>query len=337
VSLGKWAEFQRHLAAKGRLSAERQQRLDRLHGWSWNLRDSKWERAFGLLLLYVEHNGNARVPKKFVIDGYPLGAWVDDQRVRHGKGILDNDRKDRLGVLPGWSWEPTTDRWEEGFRHLQEFVKRHGHAMVKRRELIEGFLLGRWCSKQRTRNAKGLLEERRWSRLDALPGWSWDVHADRWEEGYSHLLLFVDQHGRSRVAQAEMLDGYPLGTWVAKQRSDHAKGVLGRDRAERLKALPTWSWTPQRISGRTRTNASLITSTADLLVNDRLLCLHRPTRRREHWPGGPRPCVQTGSRPACALRRAGPPSAGAKGREVDHRHAEEQAVAALRPPPTLAC
>jgi hypothetical protein len=112
VSLGKWAEFQRHLAAKGRLSAERQQRLDRLHGWSWNLRDSKWERAFGLLLLYVEHNGNARVPKKFVIDGYPLGAWVDDQRVRHGKGILDNDRKDRLGVLPGWSWEPTTDRWE---------------------------------------------------------------------------------------------------------------------------------------------------------------------------------------------------------------------------------
>jgi hypothetical protein len=36
ASLGKWAEFQRHLAAKGRLSAERQQRLDRLHGWSWN-------------------------------------------------------------------------------------------------------------------------------------------------------------------------------------------------------------------------------------------------------------------------------------------------------------
>jgi hypothetical protein len=177
-----------------------------------------------------------------VIDGYPLGAWVDDQRVRYGQGILANDRKERLAVLPGWSWEPTTDRWETGFRHLQEFVNRHGHARVKGSELIDGYPLGRWCSKQRTRNAKGLLEERRWSRLDALPGWSWDVHADRWEEGYSHLLLFVDQHGHSRVAQTDVQDGYPLGTWVAKQRSEHTKGVLSRDRAERLKALPKWSW-----------------------------------------------------------------------------------------------
>jgi hypothetical protein len=123
-------------------------------------------------------------------------------------------------------------------------VKRHGHARVKRRELIDGYLLGRWCSKQRTRNAKGLLEKNRWSRLDALPGWSWDVHADRWEEGYSHLLLFVDQHGHSRVPQAEVLDRYPLGIWVAKQRSEHTKGVLSRDRGERLKALPKWSWNP---------------------------------------------------------------------------------------------
>jgi superfamily II DNA or RNA helicase len=244
VSLGRWAEFQRHLAAKGTLSAERRQRLERLHGWSWNLRDSKWERAFDLLLQYVDHNGNARVPKKIVIDGYPLGAWVDDQRVRYAKGVLDNDRKERLGVLPGWSWEPTTDRWEEGFRHLQEFVKRYGHARVKGDEMIDEYPLGRWCSKQRTRNAKGLLEERRWSRLGALPGWSWDVHADRWEEGYSHLLLFVDQQGHSRVPQSEELDGYPVGIWVAKQRSEHTKGVLGSDRAERLKSLPKWSWNP---------------------------------------------------------------------------------------------
>ena len=242
VSLGRWAEFQRHLAVKGTLSTERQQRLDRLHGWSWNLRDSKWERAFTLMLQYVEHYGDARVPKKFVTDDYPLGAWVDDQRVRYGQGILDNDRKERLGVLPGWSWEPTTDRWEEGFRHLQEFVKRRGHARVKESELIDGYPLGRWCSKQRRRNAKGPLEERRWSRLEALPEWSWDVHADRWEEGYSHLLLFVDQHGHSRVTQTDVQDGYPLGTWVAKQRSDHAKGVLSSDRAGRLEALPKWSW-----------------------------------------------------------------------------------------------
>lgn len=244
VSLGRWAEFQRHLAAKGALTAERQKRLDGLHGWSWNLRDSKWERAFDLLLQYIDNTGNARAPKKLMIDGYPLGAWVDDQRVRYGMGVLEKDRKARLGVLPGWSWEPTIDRWEEAFRYLEEFVNRHGHARVKGDEVIDGHPLGRWCSKQRTRNAQGLLGIDRRSRLDAMPEWTWDVHADRWEEGYAHLLLFVNQHGHSRVPQSEVLDRYPLGIWVAKQRSEHTKGVLSRNRAERLQAQPKWSWNP---------------------------------------------------------------------------------------------
>lgn len=154
ASLGRWCDFQRYLYAKGTLSAERQQRLQDLDGWSWNLRDSKWEKAFQLLLRYVDGEGDARVPKKLMFDGYPLGAWVDDQRVRYLTGILDSDRKDRLERLPGWSWEPTADRWEEGFRHLQEFLTRHGHARVTGNVMVNGYALGRWVSKQRARHAK---------------------------------------------------------------------------------------------------------------------------------------------------------------------------------------
>ena len=48
----------------------------------------------------------------------------------HAKGTLDADRQRRLQDLPGWTWDPYADKWEEGFRRLLDYVERHGHARV---------------------------------------------------------------------------------------------------------------------------------------------------------------------------------------------------------------
>ena len=44
--------------------------------------------------------------------------WVNTQRTRHAKGTLDADRQHRLQDLPGWTWDPYADQWEEGFSRL---------------------------------------------------------------------------------------------------------------------------------------------------------------------------------------------------------------------------
>ncbi len=101
-----------------------------------------------------------------------------------------------------------------------------------------GYRLGSWVSQQRTRRPA----PDRAARLEALPGWTWDVLVEWWEEGFECLRRFVELEGHARVPRAWVMDGFRLGQWVQVQRSTYATGQLAPDRVDRLKALPGWIW-----------------------------------------------------------------------------------------------
>lgn len=173
--LGMWVQSQRQNQAKGTLSRDQRIRLEKLPGWDWRPRDSRWEDSFRRLQKYVRKNGHACPPQTFEDeDGYRLGTWVNLQRQIFAKGFLSSEQRDRLEKLPGWKWTPRDALWEEAFRRLLEYEKENGHASPPQTYISDdGYRLGAWVSQQRQRHKKGILAPDRYERLTKVPGWEW--------------------------------------------------------------------------------------------------------------------------------------------------------------------
>lgn len=78
-------------------------------------------------------------------------------------------------------------------------------------------------------------------RLERLPGWSWERQRDRWDHGFERLVEFVHSEGHCVVpVEHQCPDGYRLGHWVRKQRSN-TEGLTD-DRLARLEAIAGWIW-----------------------------------------------------------------------------------------------
>ncbi|OBF65975.1 helicase [Mycobacterium sp. 852002-51971_SCH5477799-a] len=240
--LGTWINNQRRLEAADKLSADRRKRLEELRGWTWSARDDWWEDGFDELVAYVNRHGNSRVPQSYrTANGFQLGTWVQTQRNQFAESSFDLGRRRRLEELPGWAWNTRDARWEEGFHQL----KRYGARPPKTYVTPEGYPLGKWAARQRQWRAEGTLSADRVRRLQKLPGWTWDaIHDARWEAGYDHLRVYVQEYGDALISQSyKAPDGYRLGAWVGQQRLKYRKNTLETDRVHRLEKVSGWQWT----------------------------------------------------------------------------------------------
>lgn len=95
---------------------------------------------------------------------------------------------------------------------------------------------------QRIYHFKGTLAAEGERRLEKQPGWTWNPHADQWEEGFKRLLDYIECNGDARVPSLYTIDNYRLGQWVGLQRGKRTKGTLDADRERRLQELPGWTW-----------------------------------------------------------------------------------------------
>lgn len=235
--LGGWISTQR--VKHQSMSPERISRLEALPGWCWNAVEQQWEEGFLHLKEFVGREGHAKVTANYKTpDGFKLGSWVKIQR--RPKDNISPERKVRLEALPGWSWDTHTDKWEDGYRHLQEYAKNEGHTkVVKDYKAADGYRLGQWVGVQRRIRNEISLE--RTTRLEAMPGWSWNVFSDNWEEGFRYLKEFVERDGHAKVVKNfKTTNGFHLGSWVDGQRQN--KNQISLEQKNRLEALPGWTW-----------------------------------------------------------------------------------------------
>lgn len=117
--------------------------------------EARIETGFAHLWGYVKEHGTARVPRSYTSpDGYRLGNWIHRRRECQGR----DPRLDRLlESLPGWTWAPFEQRFEENVRCLE--------AAIESDRLAGDRALMGWLSCQRVRARSGRLAQERLERL----------------------------------------------------------------------------------------------------------------------------------------------------------------------------
>jgi hypothetical protein len=234
---GRGPRFRKPLCSTGRLGPERAARLEALAGWSWTPKADSWERNFALLEAFAARERHSRVPSKTTA----LGQWVSVQRGAFRKGQLPAEKIERLEALPGWSWNVISEQWESSFQLLQAFAKREGHARVPPNTTA----LGRWVSTQRQEYKKGRLSPEQVERLEGVPGWSWNVISEQWQETFAVLERIVARIGTAAQLPKDYVeDGIRIGQWIGTQRVAWKAGSLPAQQVALLEGLSGWSWEP---------------------------------------------------------------------------------------------
>jgi hypothetical protein len=229
--------------------------------------DGLWEQRLAALLAFQARHGHANVPRGWAEDP-KLATWVLNQRRLLRTGILRLDRQRRL-EQSGISWAGADERrreqqetWDRMLGALRAYHRLHGHLNVPRGWAAEPTLAG-WLATQRFLRKRGDLVEERERRLAELdPEWHRgrdprvrtgtsrvrESRSQAWDRGFAALERYRQSHGDCAVPTRWPKDG-KLARWVVRQRLLRKRGILSRDRVDRLTRLG-FEW-----SGRTRRTA----------------------------------------------------------------------------------
>jgi hypothetical protein len=214
-------------------------KLESLKGWSWNAHESSWNEGYDQLSEFIKVHGHGSPAGSYITnDGYKLGAWVSKQRDK--KNPPTQSQVQRLNELPSWTWDPQSDKWEEGYSNLLKYLKEHGDCLVTEPyKTPAGYPLGGWVKYQRKK--KNELSIDRLSRINLIKGWSWDPNSDKWEATFLKLVEYQKQFGNCLVPKEyRTSDGTNLGGWVSVLRVERNK--LPQEKKARLEQIDGWVW-----------------------------------------------------------------------------------------------
>jgi hypothetical protein len=233
--LGSWVSAQR--LSQDELSDERKARLNAL-GFDWDPLDTAWKEGLEHLRAFVNEHKHCRVPAQYKSPGgFKLGGWASRRRLR--KDVLSPEQIEILDAL-GFDWDPITTQWEEGFEHLQAYVRECKDCCVPPRyKSPDGYRLGGWVMEQRyNRDSRS---PKRKARLDAL-GFDWSPRDTAWEEGLVRLKAYAKEHNNCLVSRGyKSPDGFKLGQWVSNWRQK--PNSISPERKAQLDALG-FDWEP---------------------------------------------------------------------------------------------
>lgn len=201
-----------------------------------------WYEYMGLLDRFVSEYGHSNVPSDFAYGEYKLGSWVSVQRKKYKKRLLSASEIKDLEGMPSWSWDKFVSNWEFAYNELLRHVKQHGSCSIPNSYSKNEIDLRNWCSVQRKAYKKGDLNEERIKRLEALPGWFWNLSDTRDIKGQNALKLFIKREQHARVPSTHIENDFKLGLWLLQKKELYQTGCLPKEEIVFFESLPKWSW-----------------------------------------------------------------------------------------------
>ena len=125
---------------------------------------------------------------------------------------------------------------------VQRFVAQRGPRPVPAKAIAYGVEIGAWVAARRADYWAGLLRPDQVAALEQIGGWTWAGPSQRrWEAGLRAVERYVARHAQLPRPE-RWLDRFHVGSWVQAQRTAHAAGTLPDLLAQRLDAVPGWTW-----------------------------------------------------------------------------------------------
>ena len=150
---------------------------------------------------------------------------------------LDSDSSNKLS----FRYRPyKQDLWNDRFQDLKKFQKGHGHCLVPN-NWEENPPLAQWVKRQRyqyklrKQGRHSTMTDKRIKNLDDL-GFVWSSHGATWEERYVELVEYTKEHGHCNVPSS-FPENHQLAVWVKCQRRQFKRGIMTKDRYNKLHAL----------------------------------------------------------------------------------------------------
>ncbi|WP_331731087.1 Helicase associated domain protein [Streptomyces phaeochromogenes] len=136
---------------------------------------------------------------------------------------------------------PKSAEWRSGLKAARRYHRTHHHLDVPQTyEDLASYPLGRWLTWQRHLHTTGTLDPARGQALERL-GIIWNPRQQAFERGLAHATAYAARHGHLAAPVDEIHDTFPLGRWLASQRT-RARNLTPQ-RTAALTALDRW-WNP---------------------------------------------------------------------------------------------
>ena len=114
--LGVWINNQKAYYKKGSPSEDKIKKLEEIGMIFENVNDVTWNMMYELAKKYYKHYGDLKISRKFKTingydtdeNGYKLGVWISNQRIKYKTGTISEDRIKKLEEI-GMMWNIRKD------------------------------------------------------------------------------------------------------------------------------------------------------------------------------------------------------------------------------------